>query len=100
MKLESIVSQSCIDGLEMYKKRDARAKLLFCLSKPIAFLVSVAVVVPTVVIKKFCCHGNVKSHFSLFQQHISLANKEMFDLKHSVSKIVNPNQKISRKSQY
>ena len=63
-------------------------------------LVSVAVVVPIVVIKKFCCHGNVKSHFSLFQQHISLANKEMSDFKHSVSKIVNPDQKISRKSQY
>ena len=28
------------------------------------------------------------------------ANKEMSDFKHSVSKIVNPDQKISRKSQY
>ena len=40
-EIESIVSQSCIDGLEMYKKRArARAKLLFCLYKPIIFFPS------------------------------------------------------------
>ena len=29
-EIRSFVSQSCNDGKEMYKKRDARAKLLFC----------------------------------------------------------------------
>ena len=38
MKLGSFTLQSCNDNREMYKKRDARAKLLFCLSIPIAFL--------------------------------------------------------------
>ena len=70
------------------KKRDARAKLFFCQSKPIAFLlfavaprgaetrdeplrtsaceatVSVAKKLPIVVIHKFCYPGNVASHFS------------------------------------
>ena len=32
--------QSCTNSKEMYKKRDARAKLLFCLIKPLLFLLS------------------------------------------------------------
>ena len=52
------------------KKRDARAKLLFCQSKPIAFLpfslpsTSSLLKLPIVVIQKFCYHGNVTLHFS------------------------------------
>ena len=52
------------------KKRDARAKLLFCQSKPIAFLPvsfsspSSLVKHTLVVIQKFCYHGNVTSHLS------------------------------------
>ena len=49
-------------------------------------------------IKKFCYHGNVTSSFSsLFQPHLSLANKEMSDFKHRISKLVNPTQKIVSK---
>ena len=49
-------------------------------------------------IKKFCYHGNVTSSFSsLFQPHISLANKEMSDFEHRISKLVNPTQKIVSK---
>ena len=38
MNLGTFTLYSCSDGKEMYKKRDARAKLLSCQSKPIAFL--------------------------------------------------------------
>ena len=42
----------------MYKKaRDARAKLFFCQSKSIAFLLLYKL--PIVVIQKFCYHSNV-----------------------------------------
>ena len=34
MKLGTVTLQSCSDSQEMYKKCDARAKLLFCQSKP------------------------------------------------------------------
>ena len=52
------------------KKRDARAKLLPCQSKPVVFLPflfsspSSLVKLPLVVIQKFCHHGNVTSHLS------------------------------------
>ena len=53
------------------KKRDARAKLLFCHSKPIVFLPlsllspsSSLLKLPIVVNQKFCYHGNVTAHFS------------------------------------
>ena len=52
------------------KKRDARAELLFCGYKPIAFfqfpLPSPASLLKLsiIVIQKFCYHGNVTSHFS------------------------------------
>ena len=52
------------------KKRDARAELLFCRYKPIAFfqfpLPSPASLLKLsiIVIQKFCYHGNVTSHFS------------------------------------
>ena len=52
------------------KKRDARAKLLPCQSKPVVFLPflfsspSLLVKLPLVVIQKFCYHGNVTSHLS------------------------------------
>ena len=61
-------------SLEMSKKRDAGAKLLFCYSKLIAFLPfslpspSSLLELPIAVIQKFCYHGNMTSHFSsLFQ---------------------------------
>ena len=52
------------------KKRDARAKLLFCYSKLIVFLPlslslpSSLLKLPIVVIQIFCYHGNMTSHFS------------------------------------
>ena len=52
------------------KKRDARAKLLFCSYKPIVFLPfslpssSLLLKLSIVVILKCCYHGNVTSHFS------------------------------------
>ena len=52
------------------KKRDARAKLLFCHSKPIVFLPfsllspSSLLKLPIVVNQKFCYHDNVTAHFS------------------------------------
>ena len=55
----------------MHKKRlNARAKLLFCHSKPIVFLPfsllspSSLLKLPIVVNQKFCYHGNVTAHFS------------------------------------
>ena len=64
-------------------------------------LVAVAVVIalaPYCCDKKICYHGNVTSSFSsLFQPHTSLANKEMSDFKHRISKLVNPTQKIVSK---
>ena len=75
-------------GTKRPKKRDARAKLFFCQSKPIAFLlfavasreagtrdeplrtsaceatVAVAKKLPIVVIHEFCYRGNVTPHFS------------------------------------
>ena len=44
------------------KKRDARAKVFFCQSKPISFLLLQKL--PIVMIQKFCYHNNVTSHFS------------------------------------
>ena len=38
VKLDSFTLWSCNDGRECTKKGDARAKLLFCSSKPIVFL--------------------------------------------------------------
>ena len=58
------------------KKRDARAKLLFCQSKPIAFLPfsfsspSSLLKLPLVVIQKFCYHGNVTSHLSSLKNQL------------------------------
>ena len=47
------MSQWCNDGKEMYKKRDARAKLLFVnINTFFAVLLAVAVVVGFVVIQK------------------------------------------------
>ena len=52
------------------KKRDARAKLLPCQSKPVVFLPflfsspSLLLKLPLIVIQKFCYHSNVTSHFS------------------------------------
>ena len=46
---------------------DARAKLFFCQSKPIAFFAvrrRRCKKLPIVVIHKFCYHGNVTSHLS------------------------------------
>ena len=40
LKLGILIWQSCTNSKEMYKKRDARAKLLFCLIKPLLFLLS------------------------------------------------------------
>ena len=60
--------------LRNVQKRDARAALLFCLWKPIAFLpfslpsLSSLVKLSIVVIWKFCYHGNVTSHFSSLSQ--------------------------------
>ena len=42
--------------------RDVFAKLFFCQSKPIAFLLLQKL--PIVVIQKFCYHSNVTSHYS------------------------------------
>jgi len=47
---------------ECAKKSDARAKLFFCKSKAIAFLLLQKL--PSVVIQKFCYHSNVTSNFS------------------------------------
>ena len=53
------------------KRRAARTRLLFCLSKPLAFLLflllspSSLLEFPIVVIQKVCYHGNVMSQFSL-----------------------------------
>ena len=44
------------------KNPDARAKLFFCQSNPIAFLLLKKL--PIVVIRKSCYHSNVTSHFS------------------------------------
>ena len=44
------------------RKRHARAKLFFCKSKPIAFLLLQKL--PNVVIQKFCYYSNVTSNFS------------------------------------
>ena len=58
------------------KKHDARAKLLLCWYKPIAFLpfslpsTSLLLKLPIVVIQKCCYHGNVTSHFSLLALRI------------------------------
>ena len=66
------MSQSCNDGLEMLKRRNACAKLLFCLYKPIivcrfrCLSPSSLLTLTWVVIRKFCYHGKVTSHFSLF----------------------------------
>ena len=52
------------------KKRDSRAKWLFCQYNPIAFLPlsspspSSLLKFSIVVSQKFCCHGSVTSHFS------------------------------------
>ena len=50
------------------KRRDARAKLFFCQSKPIVFcclpLLLPLPKLPIDVIQKFCYHSNVTSHFS------------------------------------
>ena len=53
------------------KRRAARTRLLFCLSKPVAFLLflllspSSLLEFPVVVIQKVCYQGNVMSQFSL-----------------------------------
>ena len=53
------------------KRRAARTRLLFCLSKPVAFLLflllspSSLLEFPIVVIQKVCYQGNVMSQFSL-----------------------------------
>ena len=60
----------------MYKKAWSRATLLFCQSKPIAFLPfslpspSSMLKLPIVVIQKVCYHSNVTSHFSLLKSGI------------------------------
>ena len=52
------------------KKRDARAQLLFCWCKSVAFFLfslpspASLLKLPIVVIQKFCYHGNVTSRFS------------------------------------
>ena len=69
------------------KKRDARAKLLFCSSKPIALSPfslpspsSLLPIVANVAIQKFCYHGNVMSHFSsLYALKSSYPVTEKFD---------------------
>ena len=67
-EIRKFMSQSFHGGWEMYKKRDARAKLLFCWYKLIAFqlfsLPSSLLKLPIVEIQKFCYHGNVTSHIS------------------------------------
>ena len=58
------------------KKRDARAKLLPCQSKPVVFLPflfsspSLLLKLPLIVIQKFCYHGNVTSHFSSLKNQL------------------------------
>ena len=55
----------------LQKRRAARTRLLFCLSKPLAFLLFVLLSpsslleFPIVVIQKVCYQGNVMSPFSL-----------------------------------
>ena len=52
------------------KMRDELAQLLFCWYESVAFLpvlfavAGVVAKLPIVVTQKFCCHGNVTSHFS------------------------------------
>ena len=50
MKLGTFTLQSCSDRQEMYKKCDARAKLLFGQSKPIAFFPS-SLLLPSLLLK-------------------------------------------------
>ena len=53
------------------KKRDARAKLLFCYLNLLVFFLPFSLLSPSsllkfpvVVMQKLCYHGNVTSHFS------------------------------------
>ena len=61
-------AQSCNKAKKCTKKRDARAKLLFCQSKTYclfaAFRCRCKTRLPIVMIQKFCYHGNATSHFS------------------------------------
>ena len=66
------------------KKRDARAKLLFCQSKLIAFLPfslpSLLLKLPNVVIQKGCYHCNVTSNFSSLFSPSVCANLKCYQL--------------------
>ena len=73
MKLERFTSffySHATTAKKCTKKRDARAKLLFCYSKVIAFWPfslpspSSLLKLPIVVIQIFCYHGNMTSHLS------------------------------------
>ena len=65
-EIGSFMSQSGKNVKKCTEKRDARAKLIFCQSKPFFFCCSPSPLqrLPIVVIQKFCYHGNVTSHFS------------------------------------
>ena len=62
----AVVQQRLRNVQKSVMQSDARAKMLFCQSKPIVFCCSPSPLqkLPIAVIQKYCYHGNVTSHFS------------------------------------